>query len=326
MDECYSLDNDPDFSNHNSTRFTKRHLIWIGSNVIDKDNFDIYKTLRIQRGYRYQKSFLRFKLHDNDPTFVYNAIKEISKITLDFVKIYDNVNNNHSLTYYSISLLLILILLEENGEKIDLIDVEQMVNHYTKNELENMIKKQDKNNNIIINNKYIFKDEKCYYLDIPLCDEFYNFDHIINKIGDYDKYWKINCDISFEYFDSIELGYENASYLSESNKSNLQNSIVTALTTYNEQILLTDNILLIQQYELVYWKPKCKTKYKNIYVVIAKDSIVIPVLIKPFTAIMYDNYDYIAYKIDVNDDDFVNLEFDNVKQPIMLMIIKTKTC
>jgi hypothetical protein len=342
MTEYYSLDSDPDFSNHNNgdknvaTNIVS--LLWCATitklafpkdlRSVSQNEFDelhVRQNIRIPRKFQYKKSFLRFELHDNDPTFVYNAIKEISKITLSFVKTpiqYDDDWPNTPLVNepqkYQISLLLNLLLLEENGEKIDLIDVEQIIKQYSVDEL---IKLNIRKNNKewIVNTKYMFKNKKAFYLDIPLLDEFYNTGSTLNNIEHYhDKNYKLNCDdIYFQHFDNITIGFESATLMTKKADEYLPHLLGNngdRLSSRQYQMYIINN-----RVEIFSWLDE----WKSMYVVVTKD-IITPILVKPYTTIMYDIYDYFVYKVDVYDGHIAFLEFDNCEDLTTVTIIKTE--
>jgi hypothetical protein len=315
MDETYyTLDNDPDFLNNISSVNTYIKLEELKPHF-NQGITDLYHCTRIANGFIYQKGFIRFELNNNDPDLINEAIKEISKINLSLY------HNEQYEALYSINLMLNITLLEEYGKTIDLIDVKKILEEYTDEKIDNLI--LHKNNDCTINTKYMFNNKKGFYLDVPLLNEFYNFESVINNIDDkhnllYKFYWNdinhLNQNIHFsKYFKTISLGYENVSILKKNSHSKSINHTFDKITVKTTRKLVIDsNNTKIDSYNY-----NCK----YIYIIVYKYNNVI--LLKPTDAIIYNFTDYDVYKIDYEPDNTF-IEFDNIEHPII--IYKIITC
>jgi hypothetical protein len=168
MDECYTLDNDPDFSNSN--RLYDSMLRRLELEKINKViNLNLLHNISSTRYFttfgNYRKGYLRIKLPNLDSDTIDNAIKEFSNLEIIF-------GNSNKQTIFCINILLNLYLCTLVGQKVETIDVEQFLSQHTDEEINSLIYRKE-NDKEIYNSKYIFTDKKAFYLDIPLCDDFY---------------------------------------------------------------------------------------------------------------------------------------------------------
>jgi hypothetical protein len=324
MDEIYyALDDDPDFLNNISSMNTYVKLnYWKPHLNRGIDRWHDY--LLISSGFIYQKGFIRFELNNNDPDLINEAIKEISNITMGLYKRNKN-NGHHTETLYTISLILNITLLEEYGKTIDLIDAEKLLSQHTDEEMDNLIMHKN-NNDCTINTKYIFNDKKGFYIDIPLLDEFYNFESIINGIDDKRNIvYKLKChnvhninykSLSFKHFKRISLGYEKVSIIDKHSIPFIIDTFDRITTSPIHKKIIDKNnkkIILNSSYD--------SYNYKDVYIIVHKYNNVI--LLKPTNAIIYNFTDYDVYKINYEPDNTF-IEFDNIENPFTVCIIYTR--
>jgi hypothetical protein len=303
MDECYTLENDPDFINNTkSTDIRPDYFKLVFNKLI---SLKCYQNI-IKREYRYEKSFIRFELVDNDPITFTKAMEEISNI---IVKIHNDIDSPK----FTISLRLNLILLEEYGLNVELINVKELLSQYTKEEIDNKFTWTD-NKDRFINTKYSFNNENGFYIDIPLLNEFYNFESLINEQEElHGTIYQLNWDkITLKYFKNITIGYEK----------------ITRITKYSTPISLDHTIERITalQYPLLLNQNRLDWIYitcKNIYVIICKNNNA--VLLQPNNAIIYNFDDYIVYKINVINYSKTFIEFDNIESLFGIHIITTRS-
>jgi hypothetical protein len=148
---------------------------------------DIHRLSFNCRDTVYKKGFIRFELYDDGADNLEQILDSISKVTVQW-SIY-NVK-------YVINLGLNMVLMKEYGREINLINVEQILNYYTEENLDSSIYKKIDGGSII-NHKYIFDKRAKFYLDIPLLEEFYT----PNQIGVFDSYHNIIYKVNVKSLD-----------------------------------------------------------------------------------------------------------------------------
>jgi hypothetical protein len=316
MDETYyTLDNDPDFLN---TLCKDHHNIWRDyAAYLNRDTYVYCEDIFIENQCIYQKSFIRFELHDNDPKNVHNAINEIRTIVVSFYKSLLNNHGKYELNInFNISLRLNIALLEEYGKAIDLINVEELLAQHTDEEMDNLIVHKN-NNDCIINTKYIFNNRKGFYLDIPLLNEFYNYESIINHTVSCckKKFLIKSSNVKFKHFKSISIGHEKITMITEySTPFTIDHTLEKISAIVCPIIVCHNTVLLCESIGVRYYS-------KHIYVILPTDNI-LPILLKPHDAIMYKFNNYVMYKINYKPN-ITELEFDFIKKSIIIYLIMT---
>jgi hypothetical protein len=163
----YSLENDPDFILHDKTFSLEKHKNMIlNKYYVTPMLHKAVCSIDVQEDhYKYNnKGFIRFELLKIDD--ICDALKQISDIRIDYI--------HGGSKIYTISLQLNLILMKEYGLNITIIDIEQFLAQHTDDDIDNLIHKNNGKNDIL-NCKYVFKNKKGFYLDIPLFEEFYGY-------------------------------------------------------------------------------------------------------------------------------------------------------
>jgi hypothetical protein len=322
MDETYySPDNDPDFLNNISSINTyvklKQLKPYIYRGITKRTDY-----LVIANGFIYQKGFIRFELNNNDPDLINEAIKEISNISMNLY----NMNCQNIELLYTINLMLNIILLEEYGRTIDLIDAEKLLSQHTDVEMDNLIVHKN-NNGYTINTKYMFNDNKGFYIDIPLLDEFYNFESVINNIDDkHNLLYKLDyCEIHninwkssfFKHFKKMSLGYEKMTIIDKNlipfPIDRTLDKISTTIT--HKIVIIKNNTKIDTRFSYIDYN------YKDVYIIVHKYNNVI--LLNPSNTTIYNFTDYDVYKINYEPDNTF-IEFDNIKNPFTICIIYTR--
>jgi hypothetical protein len=259
----YTLENDPDFTYHNSSivdyieRIKKRYYrAFI-------QNFNMI-CISLSREYIYHnKGFIRFELKDANLETVNNALQEISNITINYM--------GGGTPIYTINLLLNLILMKEYGLEIKIIDVEQFINHY---DVDSLIYKNDGQ----IDSKYIFKNKKGFYLDIPLLEEFYRYGKNTVTIKYHDNEYEICLQNSKSYehlIGDVMIGFSTMIYKDDVYKDmrnddnpHLVKNLI--LDTIFENFIIHNNNFITRMFI---------SRCKFIFIVIYKQSHNIPNLI-----------------------------------------------
>jgi hypothetical protein len=178
MDECYTLDNDLDFSNcsNNNNQYmqqlldNKRHIKFTLNALRYTD------ALYFTTFHNYRKGYIRIELPNNNEETIKKTIKFFTDLIIQ-------CGNYKQAKIFTINILLNLYLCTHFEQKIETIDVEQFLSQHTDEEINGLIYRRE-NNRQVYNSKYMFTNKKAFYLDIPLCDDFYcdNKDFISKKI------------------------------------------------------------------------------------------------------------------------------------------------
>jgi hypothetical protein len=327
MDETYyTLDNDPDFLNNtidNHHNICESFKLKFDKGIIKYDD-----DICIEKGFIYKKGFIRFELYNNNPEYVLSVINIIRGIIINFYKIElgKNIIRNGISPIYTINLRLNIALLEEYGRTIDLINAEELLAQYTDEEMDNLIVHKN-NNDYNINTKYIFNDKKGFYLDVPLLEEFYNNNAIINNIDhQYNKLYNIKTQYtstrSFKHFKRISIGYEKLTMITKYSTPLIIDHTLDKISTMSYTVVLNDVKIMLYE-ELMHRYRGYRRIYKNIYIIIPM-NIDNPILIKPHDIVVYEFNDYIMYKI--NHDPNITeleLEFDFIKNHFSIYVIET---
>jgi hypothetical protein len=165
-----SLDNDPDFINCTNNKKCNIDIDFYLQKLYETScckYLHNYSKFYVCREFIHnRKSFLRIELPDNNAETINETIAKVSKLSIKYL-----CGNN---LIYIINLQLNLILMHMYNIDITIIDVEQIMSMYSDNELKNLMHKYD-NGMHIFSSKFMFRNSKGFYLDIPLFEEFYNY-------------------------------------------------------------------------------------------------------------------------------------------------------
>jgi hypothetical protein len=195
-----------------------------------------------------EKDISQIKLPNLDSDTIDNTIKEFSKLSIRF-------GNSSKHAIFSINILLNLYLCTLVGQKVETIDVEQFLSQHTDEEINSLIYRREDDKEIY-NSKYIFDDKKAFYLDIPLCDDFYcnHEDYVGHKI----------ITVTFPYIHDIRAEHnypftiefeENISFFNENGDYGTDHSFNTTLFR---------NYVLKPNYDIIPNTYTSNNKYDNI--------------------------------------------------------------
>jgi hypothetical protein len=348
MEEYYSLDNDSDFTN--CTNITNDVYVYI--NILKKICYrnDFHTLLNKQdfvfSAFKYKKGFIRIELPNNEYLTQIRALTAVMNLNIklstkegDMIKIQFNMAFN-------------ICLMKQLGKSIEVIDTELFLQQHTEEEINSLIYHKV-NGEQVFNSKYIFDNNKTFYLDIPLFDEFYLNDEFTG-----DKYMNIffeglmeeNYKFSIQFEETIVKNYKIAN---NSTDKMVILELVSFYTTtcrtysiYNDTSTFSVKISYCEFIFIVLYREEFDTVLlQNVALNLCiLDDNGIGYIIEPSNISMIDYGNIITYGISPNintnmnslnmnenkyeNQDYLNkitLTFDKVNNPIYAKIIYVHT-
>jgi hypothetical protein len=311
MEDLYTLDNDYDFNN----TVTAISVDEYKKIFLERNSFSQFDRVIPSEKCTYNKGYLRCAWYADDII----PYDELSKITINIMR--------SGKTITTINMLLNIILMKEYGQKITMM--------YSSTTLDN--------DSSIMNSRYMFKDNGIKYIDIPLLEEFYQYNkylpdlkYVLKSKGNEKTY---KCDsIVFEEIKVIKDYYRKIDDIS-------------AIVPIQQSCIPNGNKYILDIHHI---------KYNSVYVIMDKTFDYFNLTNITFT--LYDEfidynlenykiddcYDKIIYKIDIKsilnpkcvtpengltvytfESSFINnitLNFDTSELPIsQIILIKEKS-